>query len=122
MKLAYPTEADEQTAVIRWWDLKCKAWKVSSHLLYHIANEGSGSVARGRLLKRTGVRAGFPDLGLCVARGGFFGLFVEMKRKTGRLTDEQKTFHDDLRAQGYRVETCYGADQAIDTITNYMLS
>ena len=59
---------------------------------------------------------------LSVARGGFFGLFIEMKRKTGRLTEEQKAFHADLRAQGYQVETCYGADQAIDTITNYMLS
>lgn len=122
VRLAYPTEADEQAAVIQWWSLKCKAWKVPPHLLYHIANEGSGSVARGRLLKRTGVRAGCPDLCLSVARGGFFGLFVEMKRKAGRLTPEQKAFHEDLREQGYRVETCYGADQAIDTITNYMLS
>lgn len=122
MKLLCPTETEEQSAVIKWWGFKCKAWKVPSHLLYHIANEGSGSVARGRLLKNMGVRAGFPDLGLCVARGGFLGLFIEMKRKTGRLTDEQKAFHADLRAQGYRVETCYGADQAIDTITNYMLS
>ena len=117
-----PRETDEQAAVIEWWAWKSKAWGIPPRLLFHIPNEGSGSAVRGRLQKRQGVRAGCPDLCLTVARGGFFGLFVEMKRKAGRLTDEQKVFQDDLRAQGYRVETCYGADQAMDVITNYMLS
>jgi hypothetical protein len=45
-----------------------------------------------------------------------------MKRNGGRCTPEQKAFHEDLRAQGYRVEVCYGAQAAIDTITHYMLS
>ena len=122
IKIMTPSETEEQAAVIAWWGLKCKAWKIPPHLLFHIANEGSGSAVRGRLQKRQGVRAGCPDLCLSVARGGFFGLYVEMKRNGGRCTPEQKAFHEDLRAQGYRVEVCYGAQAAIDTITHYMLS
>ena len=122
IKIMTPSETEEQAAVIKWWDLKCKAWKIPPHLLFHVPNEGSGSAARGRLLKRQGVRPGCPDLCLSVARGGFFGLFVEMKRRNGRTPPEQKAFHADLRAQGYRVEVCYGAQAAIDTITLYMLS
>lgn len=117
-----PRETEEQAAVIEWWGLKCKAWGVPDRLLYHIANEGTRSAARGRLQKKQGVRAGCPDLCLSVARGGFFGLYIEMKRLGGRLTPEQKEFHADLREQGYRVDTCYGAESAIETITEYMLS
>ena len=117
-----PRETDEQAAVIEWWGWKSKAWNIPPHLLFHIPNEGSGSPARGRLLKRQGVRAGCPDLCLSVARGPFFGLYIEMKKKGGSCTPEQKVFHEDLRAQGYRVEVCYGAQAAIDAITHYMLS
>ena len=120
--MAAPKETDEQAAVIEWWGWKSKAWGIPPHLLFHVANEGSGSPARGRLLKRQGVRAGCPDLCLSVARGAFFGLFIEMKRKGGRCTPDQVAFHADLRAQGYRVEVCHGAQAAIDVITDYMLS
>ena len=88
--------------------------------LLHIANEGTGSAARGRLQKRQGVRAGVADLFLSVPRGGRSGLWIEMKRKGGRVRPEQREFLGHMQALGYAGAVCHGADEARDVITAYM--
>jgi len=55
--------------------------------------------------------------------GQFFccGLFIELKRRHGGVVSrEQKEIHKLLRAQGYRVEVCKGADAAIQAIIDYL--
>lgn len=121
LKNLIPRETEEQAAVIEWWGWKCKAWNIPAHLLYHIPNEGTGSAARGRIQKKQGLRAGAPDLCLAVARGGYHGLYIEMKRKNGCTSLEQRIFQEDLTAQGYKAVTCWQAQQAQDAITAYML-
>lgn len=44
--------------------------------------------------------AGFPDV--CIVRDGVL-LFAELKRETGKLSDEQQAWLDDLRAAGVEV-------------------
>lgn len=60
MKKQVATEAQEQTAVISWWQYACRQYGVPECSLLHIANEGTGSAARGRLQKRQGVRRALP--------------------------------------------------------------
>ena len=55
------------------------------------------------------------------ARGGWHGLYIEMKRrKGGRVSIEQKKMILALRNQDYCVEVCQGWEEARDIITAYM--
>lgn len=115
------SEAQEQAAVISWWRLAHKSYGVPEYTLLHIANEGTGSAARGRLQKRQGVRAGVADLFLSVPRGAFSGLWIEMKRqRDGYVRPQQKEFLSEMQRLGYDCAVCRGADAARQKIVAYM--
>ena len=63
---------------------------------------------------------GFPDVQILTARGGFFGLFIELKTTKGRATKHQKEWIKDLQKEGYCAEICKGIDQAMDCLDQYM--
>ena len=85
-----PTESAEQQALFMWAALQSAAYPELT-LLYHIPNGGSRHKAEAGRLKAEGVKAGVPDLCLPVARGGFHGLYVELKRERGSRTSEEQT-------------------------------
>ena len=70
--------------------------------------------------KRTGYQRGFPDLQICEARGGRFGLFIELKTLKGRATKVQMEWIDALTERGYHAEICKGIDEIIKCIDDYM--
>lgn len=88
--------------------------------IVHIPNEGKRSAAYGAKMKRMGLRSGFPDLFVPLARGGYHGLMIEMKAEGGRATPDQKKWVAKLNSYGYRASVCVGADAAICEIGNYM--
>lgn len=78
-------------------------------------------MTEAKRFKAEGVRAGVPDLFLPVARGGYHGLFIEMKRpdhknKPSKAQNEWQQF---LTKQGYLSVVCYGYEEAIQTIQRY---
>lgn len=72
-------------------------------------------------LKRTGLTKGIPDLMLAVRRGGYGGLFIEMKSATGYPEKHQKEKIEELRAQGYMVEICKSFE-AFKIVIDFYLS
>ena len=115
-----PSEDDEQAAVMEWAVLMEKQLPELS-LLFHIANGGYRHPATAARMKKLGVQAGVPDLFLPVARGGFHGLWVEMKRKKGgRVSDDQKRWMESLEGEMYRCEVAHGAEEACDFIYKYL--
>jgi hypothetical protein len=71
-----------------------------------------------------GVKPGIPDLHLPVARRGFVGLYVEMKRADGVPSDvsaTQRKMIDWLRAYRHFVGVAYGAEAAWKLIEWYMI-
>ena len=71
--------------------------------------------------KKAGMKAGFPDLFLPVARGGYHGLFIELKKKSGgSITKEQKVWIEDLSKQGYFAIVCKGVDMAKTILIQYL--
>jgi len=44
-------------------------------------------------LKKEGVKRGIPDIFLPCARGGSHGLFIEMKARDGKVSEEQAGVH-----------------------------
>ncbi len=115
-----PSEDEEQTAVMEWTVLMEKQLP-ELRLLFHVANGGERHPAVASKLKRMGVKKGVPDLFLPVPRGGFHGLWVEMKRKKGgRVSDEQKAWIEDLEGQMYRCVVAHGCEEACDAIFKYL--
>ena len=45
---------------------------------------------QARRAKDIGVKAGFPDINLPIPRGGYAGLYIELKTDKGKLSPEQK--------------------------------
>jgi hypothetical protein len=88
--------------------------------LFHIRNE-SRSIAESMIGKKMGVVKGVPDYFLCQPSDCFHGLFIEMKRKKGgKLSQEQKDWIELVKSKGYEAVVCYGAEEAIDIVDNYV--
>lgn len=115
-----PTEHEEQKALFQWADA-AKGTRPELRLMYAIPNGGHRHHAVAAKLKAEGVKPGVPDTCLPVARGGFHGLYVEMKRRDGgALLPEQRAWIADLNEQGYQAECCYGWDEARAVIEEYL--
>ena len=82
----------------------------------------------GKKMKDAGMLKGSHDITLKVARGGFKGLSIELKRpasvgvKKGVLSEEQKWYGARLEQEGWRVEYCFGWDAAREVIIDYLES
>lgn len=90
--------------------------------MHHIPNGGSRSAVTAAKLKGEGVRAGVWDVFLPVARGGFHGLYIEMKApgKINNLSTVQRQFRDDITAQGYHMEVCDHWETAWQAVFIYL--
>ncbi len=113
------SEHDEQALVIARADALAPSVPALK-LLHAIPNGGHRHKATAGKLKAEGVRRGVPDLCLPVPMGDWHGLYVEMKAQGGKASPEQLEWHSALRANGYRVELCVGADAAWTVICEYL--
>jgi hypothetical protein len=70
---------------------------------------------------RSGYVAGFPDIQITEARGGYHGLFIELKyTKRDYPSHEQKKWLEDLEQRGYKAVCNKGYEQTIETINEYL--
>jgi hypothetical protein len=113
------SEHAHQCAVMTWSRLALKQRPELDYLVA-IPNGGARHIAVARKLKAEGVKKGFPDLQLNLPRGGFAGLFIELKSLTGRTSPEQKEWLKRLNAGGNRAVVCKGWLAAQTEIINYL--
>ena len=111
----YRSEDDEQRQLIQW----CRT-RPELQFLFHIANENTAGIKWGVRNRQLGVKSGVPDLMLPIPAGGYHGLFVEMKTRRGKVSDNQQRWIDALNAFGYRAVVCYGWEAARDEIESYL--
>lgn len=104
-----------QCACVRW--LRYQHPKV---LCFAIPNGGARSALTGAMLKAEGVVAGVPDLLIAEPMGCYAGLFIEMKVKPNRPSNEQKEIISRLEDAGYRVAVCYSFEEFEKVVTDYM--
>lgn len=119
-----PTEHAEQATVIIWFK---RAYPELQNRLFaipngaHLAGGAKQRAQQMNKLKAEGLVPGVPDLMLPVARNGYHGLFVEMKRIKGSSTSkEQKDWHEFLNKQGYKAVICKGHREAQGVINSYL--
>ena len=85
------------------------------------ARELSGAAADVSRCQWQGVTPGVPDICLPVARGGYHGLYIELKRlKGGRVEECQQWYLANLSRQGYKAVVCKGWEAARDVIEEYL--
>ena len=115
-----PLEEIEQEHVFLWASMEERAYPELA-MLYAIPNGGKRAIKTAVALKKQGVKRGVPDMCLPVARGGYHGLYVELKRqKGGTVSDEQREWIAALNSQGYKAIICHGAEEAIEQIRGYL--
>lgn len=113
------TEEREQIVLFRWAEFSASQYP-ELELLYHIPNEGKRSAVTGARLKAQGLKSGVPDVCLPTAHGGYIGLYIEMKVKPNKPTENQKRWLRALREAGHMVAVCYGFEEARDLIEKYL--
>ena len=118
--LPCPAEHVEQSNLFEWIRIM-EQQSPLYRLFYAIPNGGDRVSKVGAKLKREGVKRGVPDIAAPIARGGYFGIYIEMKRVRGSTFPEtQKWWRDQLQAQGYYWRLCKGYRAAELVITEYM--
>lgn len=115
-----PLEEIEQEHVFLWASMEERAYPELA-MLYAIPNGGKRAIKTAVALKKQGVKRGVPDMCLPVSRGGYHGLYIELKRqKGGTVSDEQREWIAALNTQGYKAIICHGAEEAIEQIRGYL--
>lgn len=123
---SYRLEHDEQATLFTWAKLERRFPELD--LLFAIPNGGHRNMLVAKKMKAEGVRPGVPDMFLPVARGGYHGLFLEMKTEANRpkrggkggLSDLQLDWIERLKTQGYAVRVCYGFEEARNALIQYL--
>ncbi len=113
------TESSEQQALFRWAEFQSGRYP-ELQLLYHIPNGGKRSKSEAARFRAEGVKAGVPDLCLPVARCGCHGLYIEMKREDGRVSENQSRWLHDLMKRGYMTGVCYSCEAAMELLIKYL--
>ena len=114
------SEHGEQQALFEWAQIQVN---LGTHpelvLMYAIPNWRAKESER-IYLAAEGAKKGVPDICLPAARGGFHGLYIEMKTERGRATKEQRSWLEALAGMGYYAVICRGFESARDVIVNYL--
>lgn len=113
------TEHSHQVALFMWAAHQFQQYP-ELKWMYAIPNGGERNVAVAGRLRAEGVKSGVSDICLPVARGGFHGLYIEMKKPGGKESANQKEFGAFVQTQGYWYKCCDHWEMAREVIKLYM--
>lgn len=106
-------EARLQTMCVRWFDLQYPDKRLR---LFSIPNEGVRNPVNGARMKAMGRRKGAPDMVL-LASGGRV-VFFEFKSEKGKISAEQKAFHETIRGWGGMVYIVKSFDDFCEIVSS----
>jgi hypothetical protein len=114
------TENQIQAAFFEWVSIHSKRHP-ELELFYAIPNGSHKSPAARGLFKRTGLKAGVPDVHLPYSpRPYTSGLWIEFKARNGILSSAQKWWIDKLTVGGYQVHVCRSWSEAANITIDYL--
>jgi hypothetical protein len=109
-----------QTGCVKWF-----RYQYPQYLIYAIPNGGLRNKVVAAKLKEEGLLAGVPDLHIPVAKKGYHGLFIEMKKnsktevKNGSVQD---IVMEELRDYGYMCAVAHSFDEFQAIVNDYFKS
>jgi hypothetical protein len=120
------SEYNQTTATVEWWGWQYPAYINCLIGIPNGANLAGTPLQRAKQmirLKKEGLKPGASDLFLALPRGGYHGLWIEMK-DTGKgekdVSVDQMRHIELMRTVGYKAEWCAGTDNAQAVISTYM--
>lgn len=108
-------ERDEQAAVFEWAE-----WKANQDPAYRLMYAVPNGQYRPGQRPEPGLKAGVPDICLPVPRGGYHGLYLELKVGDNQPTAKQEWWLEALADWGYITAVAWGFDDAVAVIETYM--
>jgi len=122
VKLPVRSEYDEQCEIFAFAQIMIATNQYPELVLLNGSLNGVRlSIWQAKKAKNNGMKRGYPDIFLPVARGGYHGLFIELKRvRGGVVSPYQKQWLNDLTDQGYFACVCRGADAAKRLLVKYL--
>jgi hypothetical protein len=123
-KLTAPValEFAEQVALFRWAAVAARQ-DARLALLFAVPNGLRTDIGAAVKMKKAGMKRGIPDVILPIPNQGYHGLFLELKRKTGVLSDlspEQQWWIERLTETGYKAAVAFGWVEAVSLIADYL--
>ncbi len=128
-----PTEHQEQVAYVKWFKTQYPKYEkaiFSNPNGAHLSGSSTKGFSRAAVIgikmkkmKAEGFKTGVSDVQLTVSRGGYHGLWVEMKRVNGKEKDvssDQMSHIILMRELGHKAEWAAGAEEAIKITKAYM--
>lgn len=115
-------EAKIQKSIFDWYCVQYPEYEKSFQCSLNGVNLGGGRNAAIIInnLKAQGMCIGQSDIFIAVGRHGFHGKYIELKTLTGKPTQSQLEFGDDMLERGYAFEVAKGFDACRDAIGSYM--
>ncbi len=110
-------ESRLQIACVKWFRLQ---YPKVANLLNSVPNGGARNVVTGAIIKAEGAVRGVADLELNIARGGWFGLKIEMKTEKGRQSQYQRQWQQEIERQGYMYIVARSFDEFRECVGWYM--
>lgn len=126
MQQPIATENQEQRALVKWLDYH----PILKNYYCKNNNEGKRTDAQGWNLKRMGLRPGVSDLFIYYPTKTYHGLWLEVKRNKKYTTSSkctatwiaQEWFIETVKSVGYAGFFCYGFEDGVHIIEEYLLT
>lgn len=114
-------EHEHQKAVFEWAGYMLGRFP-ELHTMHAIPNGGHRDVRVARKLKAEGVKPGVSDICWPCPRGGYHGLYLEMKKVGGYLdkAGTQTAWLESMAAMNYRAVCAWGFESAIKALQDYL--
>ena len=110
-------EDNLQAAVVKWFRYQYPEFAGN---LWSCPNGGARNKITASIMKRTGQLAGVADLQLAIVRPNAPALFLELKVGKNKVSDAQRHFLANMKAQGYAVVVAYDFNAARAAIVNHI--
>lgn len=115
LKSGIRSEAEEQTALFEW-----AQYVPELRYMFAVPNGGKRNPREAKNLKLQGVKAGVPDICLPLPKGGYHGLYIEMKVGNNKPSEKQREYINYLASVGYAVDVCWDFEDAKACIEHYI--
>lgn len=115
IKMPKVKESDVQAHIFQW-----ASYIRPLQYMFAIPNGGSRDVREAVNLKRQGVKKGVSDIFIPIPTPRYHGMFLELKVGKNKPSKEQLAFLKFVSSVGYCGVVCYGFEEAVNTIQNYL--
>ena len=109
----YP-ESKLQQACVRWF-----RYQYPTRIIYAIPNGGKRKFTTGSILRAEGLLSGVPDLFIAEPMGDFHGMYIEMKKGSGKQTPAQMDMEEKLINRGYLCSVCRTFEEFEMEVSSY---